>query len=167
MSSIVISFQDGHGISIRKLFQFSPNSVLELANDSFLYRKIIPKSEEVGAARSFNFVRLYSLSNPRRGVQMLIQEVDLVILSRAFNITSLIGEDKFGLCVQRAPENSVFILRLRNREQALLFFSTLTQDANSDIPCVLDNEWLDSQLPYIDSHEPFVLSHLPYLKRFM
>lgn len=152
--------QDNSYASFRKLFQFSDNSVAELANDGIFYRKEFHRPLEARAIESYNLVRLYTEWDRKTGSVIQIQEADLVFVSRQFNITAVFDGDKVGLCVQRVPD-SIFVLRFTDREQALRVFATLVEDADNRIPCLLDQNWIDENIKYIDSPTPFRLPHLP------
>lgn len=136
-----------------------------MANNGIFYRKKIHNAQEVGATDSYNFVRLYREQDPQTGAITQVQEADLVFTTRQFNITPLFEGDKFGVCVKRVPNESIFILRFADRNNALRFFATIFQDANPRIPCSLNQNWIQEHVQYIDSPVPFNLPNLPYLDR--
>ena len=139
--------------------------MVRIAENSLLYRKAILRNREISAARSYNLIRPYTLEDENTGEVTEIQEADLVFLPRTFNISALIGQDKFGLCISRVPSNSIFILRLANARQAWNFFNLVAQDINTDIPCSPDDDWINNRIEYIDSPQPFNMPNHPYLGR--
>lgn len=111
---------------------------------------MIIKRQEVGATKSFNLVNLRPKQGQASESKTFTQEANLVFLPRTFNITALIGTDKYGVCLEGVPK-SIVILRFADARQAALFNHTVSREVDAEMSCAVTEEWLAERIEFIDA----------------